>query len=496
VITGNTKNKVDQIWEVFWSSAGITNPLTVIEQFTYLLFIKGLDDKQMVAEKKAMRINSKIENPLYRTHEQHLRWSQFKNLDGREMLIVVNESFEHMKTIGHDESEFTKYLSNAVFTISQPMALERIVTGIDSLLLEMPTQNEDTMGDLYEYLLSKLSTSGTNGQFRTPRHIIELMVALMQPSPQDQIIDPATGTAGFLVAATEYIRKHHGQEVFMDLTKEDLRVHFNRTMVSGFDTDATMLRIAAMNLILHGIENPRVIHLDSLSKNNTEEEAYTLVLANPPFTGSLDQTSVAPDLLKTVKTPKTEILFLALILRLLKKGGRGAVIVPDGVLFGATKAHRDIRMELIENHKLEAVISMPSGVFRPYAGVSTGILIFTKTGAGGTDNVWFYNMTGDGFSLDDKRKALPENHLNNNIPEIISRYKDLESEKQRARTEQSFFVSKEEIIAQGYDLSINRYKEFELNEIKHDDPNVILTEIRKLDSETQQALENLEEMLR
>ena len=496
MITGEVKTKVDKIWEHFWTG-GVTNPLTVIEQFTYLLFIKGLDDIQKRMEKQSLITGKAIERPIYTEDQKNLRWSKFKEQDSEEMFrIVKDEVFPHMKKVREDTSRFSKHLENAVFVIPTPLLLQRVITGIDNLLNDLPSQNRDALGDLYEYLLSKLSTSGTNGQFRTPRHIIDMMVKLMKPTPNDTIVDPASGTAGFLVSAAEYIYKHHYNEIFM-LNDNKVRDHYNFSMFNGFDTDSTMLRIGAMNLTLHGIEDPNISQLDSLSKTNIEEEVYTLCLANPPFKGTLDYEEVNPNLLTKTKTKKTELLFLGLMVRLLKMGGRCAVIVPDGVLFGSSKAHKDIRRELVDNQKLEAIISIPSGVFKPYAGVSTAILIFTKTNNGGTENVWFYDMQADGYSLDDKRMPLNQDkHEDNNIPDIIKRFEDLENEKERERTEQSFFVHVDEIRNNQYDLSINIYKEVVYEEIKYEAPEKTITNIKELEREIMQGLDELEEMLK
>lgn len=496
MITGEVKNKVDKIWEHFWTG-GVTNPLTVIEQFTYLLFIKGLDDTQKRMEKQSLITCKPIERPLFTKEQEHLRWSKFKEEESEEMFrIVKDDVFPHMKSIGEENSHFTKHLENAVFVIPTPLLLQRVITGIDNLLNDLPVQNKDALGDLYEYLLSKLATSGTNGQFRTPRHIIDMMVKLMKPTPMDKIVDPAAGTAGFLVSAAEYVYKYHYEEIFNSNNK-DLRQYYNSSMFNGYDTDSTMLRIGAMNLMLHGIESPNVIQLDSLSKSNNQEEEYTLCLANPPFKGSLDAEEVNPNLLNKLKTKKTELLFLALMIRLLKIGGRCAVIVPDGVLFGSSTAHKGIRKELVDNQRLEAVISMPSGVFKPYAGVSTAILIFTKTNSGGTEEVWFYDMQADGYSLDDKRMPLDQNkHDDNNIPDIITRFHNLKNEKERKRTEQSFFVSTNEIQINDYDLSINRYKEILFEEVNYEEPEQIIAELKVIEQDILQGLKDLEAMLK
>lgn len=497
MLTGELRNKVDALWEMFWTG-GISNPLSVIEQITYLLFMKQLDEQQTKQERRARLSGSMITNPIFGEKDTDLRWSTYKNKpDAQEMFdIVKDKAFTHMKGLGGADSKFARHLENAVFIIPTPQLLQRVVTAIDKLLEEMSEKNKDTMGDLYEYLLSKLSTSGTNGQFRTPRHIIKMMVELMQPSLGDKIIDPAAGTAGFLVAAAEYITEHFREELFVKSDNEELQDHYKKSMFYGFDTDQTMLRIASMNLMLHGIEDPTMVYRDSLSKSNMETEQYTMVLANPPFKGSLDYSEVADNLLAKVKTKKTELLFLALMLRLLKNGGRCAVIVPDGVLFGSSTAHVAIRKEIIDNHKLEAIISMPSGVFKPYAGVSTAIMIFRKTSIGGTDQVWFYDMQADGYSLDDNRRELDfEKHEENNIPDIIARFYNLEADKKRARTEQSFFVPVDEIRANKYDLSINRYKKQIHKEVSYAPPKQILQEIAALEEEIAEGLRKLEEML-
>lgn len=483
MITGELRNKVDRIWETFWTG-GITNPLEVIEQFTYLLFIKQLDEVEETREREAQFLGVPYES-IFPEDKSYLRWNKFKNEEASKMYdIVANEVFPFIKSLHGDKgSAYSRYMSDAIFKIPTPQMLSKIVDGIDKLDLS----DMDVKGDLYEYLLSKLSTSGTNGQFRTPRHIIKMMVELMKPTPSDIIVDPAMGTAGFLVAAQEYLRKNHA-DLFLNA---GLREHFNNTMFYGFDMDRTMLRIGAMNMLLHGVDNPNIEYRDSLSEANTDFEKYTLVLTNPPFKGSLDYEAVNSELLKVIKTKKTELLFLALVLRILKTGGRSAIIVPDGVLFGSTKAHKQIRKEIVDNHKLEAVISMPSGVFKPYAGVSTAILIFTKTGAGGTDKVWFYDMKADGYSLDDKREPIEEN----DIPDIIERFNNLDKEVDRKRTDQSFMVDVEEIRENDYDLSINRYKEIVYEEVEYPHPKEIIGKIQELEKEIQQGIEELSKIL-
>ena len=485
MITGELKNKIDKIWETFWTG-GITNPLDVIEQFTYLLFIKQLDDVETTKENEANFLNVPFES-MFPGDCQKYRWSKFKNLGSADEMydVVANGVFPFIKNLHQDgDSAYARYMGDAIFKVPTAAMLTKIVDGIDKLELG----DEDTKGDLYEYLLSKVATAGTNGQFRTPRHIIEMMVELTKPQPDDFIIDPAMGSAGFLIAAQTYLRNNHA-DLFLDAKKRD---RFNNDMFYGNDMDRTMLRIGAMNMLLHGVENPNISYRDSLSEQNTDVEKYSLVLANPPFKGSLDYEAVSADLLKVTKTKKTELLFLALFLRILKKGGRAAVIVPDGVLFGSSKAHKQIRKEIIENNKLDAVISMPSGVFKPYAGVSTAILIFTKTGTGGTDNVWFYDMKADGYSLDDKRQEIQDN----DIPDIIERFNNMESEKDRKRTEQSFLVPVDEIISNDYDLSINKYKEVVYEKVEYEPTDVIIGKIESIENEIQTELAELKKLLK
>ncbi len=482
MITGELKSKVDKIWETFWTG-GITNPLEVIEQFTYLLFIKNLDEIETRKESEALLLGFPYIG-MFPANRQALRWSRFKNEEATQMYqTVATEVFPFIKSLhANQDSAYTKYMGDAIFKIPTPQMLTKLVDMIDVLPL-----TPDTKGDLYEYLLSKVATAGTNGQFRTPRHIIDMMVKLMKPTPSDVIVDPAAGSAGFLVSAQQYLRDNHA-DLFHN---QGLKEHFNNDMFYGFDMDRTMLRIGAMNMMLHGVDNPNIEYKDSLSEQNKDEDTYTLILANPPFKGSLDYEAVSADLLKVTKTKKTELLFLSLFLRILKTGGRCASIVPDGVLFGSSKAHKDIRKEIVENHKLEAVISLPSGVFKPYAGVSTAILIFTKTTVGGTDHVWFYDMKADGYSLDDKRQPIQDN----DIPDIIERFSHLENEVERQKTEQSFFVSVDEIRETGYDLSINKYKEIEYEEVQYEAPSIILKKIQTLEEEIQQGLKELEKMI-
>jgi len=495
VVTGELKSQIDRTWEAFWTG-GISNPLTVIEQFTFLLFLRRLDERQFLEEKKANKIGGKVKNAIYKKAHKQFRWHSFREKDPERMFELFTQPqtnvnnltvFEHMKQLGSNAGVFAQYMKGATFMIPTARLLDQVVQMIDKIQMD----DRDTKGDLYEYLLSKIATAGTNGQFRTPRHIIKMMVEIMQPTQEDTLCDPACGTTGFLVAAGEYVHEHH-PEWFHE---KNFTKHFNSNMFTGVEFDPTMLRIGAMNLQLHGIDNPKLIGRDALSEASAESrDEFSLILANPPFKGSLDYDSVESSLLKTVKTKKTELLFLGLMLRMLKIGGRCAVIIPDGVLFGSSNAHKQIRQTLIEKHKLDAVISMPSGVFKPYAGVSTAILIFTKTNNGGTDNVWFYDMQADGYSLDDKRSEIKDN----DIADIIKRFKlrNKKQEKNRSRTEQSFLVPVAEIEENDWDLSINRYKEIVYEEVVYAPPAEIIAEIEKLDVERAGVLKMLKGLLK
>jgi type I restriction enzyme M protein len=489
VITGELRSKVDQVWNAFWSG-GISNPLEVIEQITYLLFLRRLDDLQTTAESKARILGQPIEEPKFLLGQAHLRWSRFKNLDADVMFkTVATDVFPFLQKygdqVGGDDSTYSEHMKDARFTIPNAAMLSKVVDMLD----QVPMDNRDTNGDLYEYMLSKIASAGTNGQFRTPRHIIKLMVEMTAPQPDDEICDPACGTAGFLVAASEYVRTTHPSA----LTDAAQRAHFHTLMFHGYDFDSVMLRIGSMNMLLHGIEAPDIRYRDSLSEGASEDtEKYTLILANPPFAGSLDYESTSKDLQRVVKTKKTELLFLALFLKLLKPGGRAAVIVPDGVLFGSSKAHKALRRILVEDQKLDAVVKLPSGVFRPYAGVSTAILLFTKTNSGGTEDVWFYDVRADGYSLDDKRNPVEANDL----PDALARWTShTTTERDRARTEQSFTVPKADIVAQGYDLSLNRYKEIVHDEVEHRPPLAIIADIEVLEEEIAKGLVELKAML-
>ena len=497
MITGELKSKIDKIWDTIWTS-GISSPITVLEQITYLMFMKLLDDEETKKEGNAAILGFAYQSKVFKQGNfnvdeegylsipySELRWNTFKHYEPTKMYETVRTYvFPFIKSINGEgkETAFSTFMQDAVFLIPSAKVLEVCV----SVLSGIDTTNKDIMGDVYEYCLGKMSSAGQLGQFRTPRHIIKMIVDLVEPRLDDKIVDPAMGSAGFLLEASKYVQSKYKKE----LLKKDHLAHFNATMFNGFDTDPSMLRIGAMNMLLHGVTNPNIKRQDSLSDDNTVREEYSLIMANPPFTGSVFEEDISKDISALCKTKKTELLFLALFVKSLKIGGRCACIVPDGVLFGSSKAHKSIRKELIENNRLQAVISMPSGVFKPYAGVSTAILFFTKD-PGGTKDVWFYNMEADGYSLDDKRSEVKEN----DIPDIITRYHNLDKEVDRKRTEKSFFVSKDEIVNNGYDLSINKYKEVEYTPIEYPPTEEILDEIFRLETEINKELIELKKLL-
>jgi type I restriction enzyme M protein len=486
MITGELRSKIDRVWEAFWTG-GLSNPITVIEQMTYLLFIRRLDELHTQQEQKAAFLKRTIDNPIFQPEEFELRWSYFKNTDPDVMFKLFTKEkgvFSFLQNMGQKSSVFSRFMKGATFMIPTSRLLAQVV----DMLSDIDMADRDTKGDVYEYLLSKIASAGQNGQFRTPRHVIKMMVEMVAPTVEDVICDPAAGTCGFLVYGGEYLRKHYAGE----LMKQDVLKHFQDKAFMAMEFDPTMIRIGAMNMILHGIENPHLKDVDALSEANSDFiEQASIMLANPPFKGSLDREAVDPKILNVVDSKKTELLFLALIMKGLKIGGRAAVIVPDGVLFGSSKAHLQIRKEIIDNHKLQGIVSMPSGVFKPYAGVSTAVLLFTKTNSGGTDKVWFYDMEADGFSLDDKRNPIAQN----DIPNIVDRWKSLDKEIDRKRTDRSFLVPVEEIRSNNYDLSINRYKEVVYEQKQYEKPEIIISQIEQLDEERKSLLEELKEII-
>lgn len=503
MITNQLKSDINKLWEEFWTG-GITNPLTVIEQISFLLFARLLDIDETRLEKLAQR-TGKSPHKNFGPDQQQLRWSNWSKYGSEEMLRHVRDQvFPHLRDLGSKNTTFGEYMKDAICLVPKASLLVSAVIQIGQL----PLGNSDIKGDLYEFMLSKLSTAGINGQFRTPRHIIRLMVEMLDPKPTEVVGDPACGTAGFLVSTMEYLRQQYSSpelvETFEDGSKgypgdrlEPYRDHIQNGLFHGFDFDVTMLRIAAMNLMLHGVENPDIHYQDTLSKNFPErfrqqaEAGFDVILANPPFKGTLDDEDVHPSLLKKVKTKKTELLFVALILRMLKIGGRSATIVPDGVLFGSSNAHISLRQHLIDENQLEAVVSLPSGVFRPYAGVSTAILIFTKGGK--TSNVLFYDVQADGFSLDDKRQDRAENDL----PDVLETFKQYRFDNTRFldRAAKVFTVPVSDLRINKYDLSLSRYKETANQTITFDQPSEILCRMRLLESEIQVNMTELEEML-
>ena len=498
MVTGALKNKIDSMWDVF-AAGGLSNPLEVIEQVTYLMFIHDLDSTDNTRAKESAMLGLPYQS-IFAEKVQigdriidgtQLKWSVFRDFPADRMYSVMQEwVFPFIKTLhGDKNSAYSKYMDDAIFKLPTPLMLSKVVDALDGIYdLMNEMQTADIRGDVYEYLLEKIAKSGLSGQFRTPRHIIRMMVEMVDPSSDEVICDPACGTSGFLIKAAEYLREQKKEEILYNKEKKD---HYMNHMFHGYDMDRTMLRIGAMNMMTHGIENPFIEYRDSLSDQNMDKDKYSLILANPPFKGSLDAESVSGDLLKVCKTKKTELLFLALFLRMLKVGGRCACIVPDGGLFGSSTAHKAIRKEIVENQRLEAVISMPSGVFKPYAGVSTAILIFTKTEHGGTDHVWFYDMEADGFSLDDKRSPIAEN----DIPDIVERFKNREKEMDRKRTDKSFMVLKQEIVDNEYDLSINKYKQIEYTPVEYPPTSEIMANIREIEMEIGKEMDELEKLL-
>ena len=519
MITGELKNKIDSLWDVF-AAGGLVNPLDVIEQITYLIFIRDLDDTDNLRAKESAMLGLPFQSIFAdevtigerKVNGKQLKWSVFRDYPAGQMYSVVQELvFPFIKNLdGNKDSAYSKYMDDAIFKLPTPLLLSKVVDALDDIYeLMSKSDNKDARGDTYEYLLNKIAQSGLNGQFRTPRHIIKMMVELMAPNSDDVICDPACGTSGFLVASGEYLKENLKEEIFFNKQKKD---HYMNHMFHGYDMDRTMLRIGAMNMMTHGVDHPFIEYRDSLSDQNQDKDKYSLILANPPFKGSLDNDTVSADLLKVCKTKKTELLFLALFLRMMRVGGRCACIVPDGVLFGSSKAHKDIRKELVESHRLQAVISMPSGVFKPYAGVSTAILIFIKTGHGGTDKVWFYDMKADGYSLDDKRTEVKDN----DIPDIIARFKSFNSlplegkgdrsavdevenaiynESENPRTAKSFFVPKQEIVDNAYDLSINKYKKVEYIPIEYPPTEEIMTDLYELQMKISRGMDELNSLL-
>ena len=480
MITGDIKQKVDAVWQTFWNN-GFTQPSAIFEQMIYLLFMKMLDEKQREKESIANLTGDALLNPTFpegmwlnpttdqKVPYNEMRWHVFKEMEPARMLNRVrNDVFVFLRHIGGEGSAYSRAMEDTVFQITNARLLSHVVEGIE----ELASDGADMMGDVYEYMLSKMAASGTNGQFRTPRHIIRMMVEQMRPTLDDTICDPAMGSAGFIMEAAKYIQEHQADE----LLNEEVMQQFRSEMFHGSDSDASMMRIGCMNMMLHDVDEPNLYYRNSLSDENNDTNKYTLCLTNPPFAGSLDQDDIAHSLRAAVKTKKTELLFLALMMRMLQTGGRCASIVPDTVLTGDAQAYKTIRSALVDSHCLQTVIAMPSGVFQPYSGVSTAIIIFTKTGTGGTDKVWFYDMRADGFSLTTQRTPTPDQ---NDIPDLIHRFHHLDAETDRSRKEQSFFVSADEIRENDYDLSYKRYHKVEREAVVYDAPEVIMARMEE-----------------
>ena len=513
-LVSQAKSDINTLWTEFWTG-GITNPLTVIEQISFLLFARMLDVNESTAERRAERTKKPFVGNFDGPNDIR-RWKNFKQLPAtvsdddlkkgkRGMIQVVRDQvFPHFRDL-KGSSTFSEYMKDAQLMVQKPSLLVSAVNMIDKL----PIIDGDAKGDLYEHLLGKLTTAGINGQFRTPRHIIRFMVEMLEPKPDETVGDPACGTAGFLVETMQYLMRTHsspkgiltgegGEKIYTGDLLEPYRAHIQNDMFHGFDFDATMLRIASMNVMLHGVENPDIHAQDTLSNSfperfpaqaDSKHGGLDVILANPPFKGSLDEGDVHPSLTLAVKTKKTELLFIALILRMLKNGGRSATIVPDGVLFGSSKAHKALRTLLVKDNQLEAVISLPSGVFKPYAGVSTAILVFSKGGK--TDHVFFYDVSADGYSLDDKRDTISDNDL----PDALVRWKKRSAKKDTDRTAKHFMVPVADIEAKDFDLSINRYKESTHEEIAYEPPKKIIAKLREIEAEIAQDLNELEAML-
>lgn len=488
MITGEKKQKVDAIWQTFWNN-GFTQPSAIFEQMTYLLFMKMLDDRERQKEQIANLTGDDVDNPVFLKGDwnnpstdqtvpyEEMRWHVFKEMEPAKMLNRVrNDAFIFLRYIGGEGSAYSRAMEDTVFQITNPRLLSRVVEGIE----ELTQDGSDMMGDVYEYMLGKMAASGTNGQFRTPRHIIRMMVELMRPSLDDKICDPAMGSAGFIMEAAKYIAENQAEEL---LSIEAKKLYEHDTFF-GSDSDASMMRIACMNMMLHDVTDPQLYYRNSLSDDNPDANKYTLCLANPPFAGSLDKDDIANSLLSAVSTKKTELLFLALMMRMLVPGGRCASIVPDTVLTGDGAAYKTVRSTLVDKHCVKAVITMPSGVFQPYSGVSTAIIIFTKTGTGGTNKVWFYDMRADGFSLTTQRTPQPDR---NDIPDLISRFHNLEAEGYNDRKGQSFFVDADEIRENDYDLSYKRYHEVEREVMEYDSPETIVARMKERQAKIDKA---------
>jgi len=473
------KSKIRKLWDKFWSG-GISNPLQAIEQISYLIFMKKLEDKNVLEEQNATLKGVTFES-TFAKHE-NCKWSIWSEYPSDKILAHVRDVvFPFMRALGGENSHYATYMKDATFSLPTASLLIEAVNIINDLHIK--EQNQDTQGDIYEYLLSELQSAGKNGQFRTPRHIIKMMVELVNPQLGDRILDPACGTAGFLVNAYEHILRTNEKNGVSTLNPQKKKI-LDEESLYGYDIDRTMVRIAVMNLMMHGITDPKIVGEDTLSKRYNEKGVYDIILANPPFKGSINESEKSDEL--TISTSKTELLFLELMYNCLSIGGRCAVIVPDGVLFGNSNAHKSIRRLLLEKCRLEAIISMPSGIFKPYAGVSTAVLYFVKGEP--TEKVWFYDMEADGLSLDDKRNEIDKN----DIPDILESFEKRKKENNEDRFKKHFFVPIEEIKSNDWDLSINKYRKEKEVEQNHRKSSEILAEMKKEMKELTKGIEELE----
>lgn len=515
MLTPTMRSKVDALWDRFWSG-GIANPLSAIEQISYLLFMRRLDEMDAKRQEDAEFLGKGYESvfagrfewaPGQRVDKRELRWSRFKNLPPDQMLAHVRDKvFPFIKSLREEVQPFARHMRDAVFILPKASLLVEAVGLIDEIHAEIERECQagqafhDTQGDLYEYLLSEIATAGKNGQFRTPRHVIQMIVELVDPKLGETVCDPACGTGGFLLGAFEHVLNAHstpsqrwkdesgferglGDRLTDDRQWDALR----QKTFFGYDFDTTMVRIGLMNLLLHGIDQPNLEYADTLSKRFEVANRYDVILANPPFKGSIDKGDITERL--SLATTKTELLFVARIIDLLRIGGRAGVIVPDGVLFGSSRAHVQLRKSLLETCELQGIVSMPGGVFKPYAGVSTAVLFFVKGGL--TENVWFYDMQADGLSLDDKRERVSEN----DIPDVIARWRSRDASRDTDRTAKAFFVPRAEIEANKHDLSITRYKAVKHEFVEHEPPKVLLARLRALEAEITKGLDEIEGML-
>jgi type I restriction enzyme M protein len=479
----NLKLKINKLWDKFWSG-GLSNPITAIEQMSYLIFMKKLEDEDEKRIREAGFTGEKYVS-IFEGHKD-CKWSNWITKPAEIIIDHVRDKvFPFMRNLGDGNSLYKEYMKGANFGIPTASLLIEAVNIINDIHIK--EQNQDTQGDIYEYLLSELTTAGKSGQFRTPRHIIEMMVKLTNPEKGEKILDPACGTAGFLVATYKHILQVNKKEGISVLTPNKKKL-LDENSIFGYDFDETMTRIALMNLMMHGIKKPNIERANTLSdaEPRISDNSYEVILANPPFKGSLNKAEISKRFM--IKTTKTELLFLELMYLALSPSGRCAVIVPEGVLFGNSGAHKRIREILLEDCRLDAVISMPSGVFKPYAGVSTAVLFFTKGEP--TNKVWFYKMETDGFSLDDKRTEIEKN----DIPEILEKFKNRKKESNDDRKKKHFFVPVEEIKENNYDLSISKYKEIEYEEVKYDKPEMIKKKILKLEEDIVKGLEELKDI--